>query len=135
MDAAVKPEETAGELLKKLAEADNKVATARGALKKAEEDYAAIEDRIFALMDAQETETIRNARIGLQVSISENVVDTIEDWDGFTAFCRRHNLLHFFQRRLTPKALAEWRAANPKKKIPGLGAFTKRRLHVTTINK
>jgi len=126
-------EETAGDLLKKLATCDNKIATKRGELKQAEEEYEAVADRIFALMDAQETETIRNTKVGLQVSISESELDVIEDYDNFTRFVLRHKLLHFFQRRLSPAVVREWRAANPKKAIPGLGKFTKRRLHVTTI--
>lgn len=134
MDTPVTPkEETAEQLLKKLADADNKVATARGAMKKAEEDYAAIEDRLFELMDKQGTEAVRNSRIGLQVSISESAIDTIEDWDKFSAFVLRQKALHFFQRRLTPNALKEFRTLHPKKPIPGLGVFKKRRLHVTTI--
>src|SRR5688500_6159858 len=36
------PIETAGQLLKKLADADNKVATARGVLKQAQQDYEAV---------------------------------------------------------------------------------------------
>lgn len=125
--------ETAGELLSKLAACDNKIATKRGELKQAEQEYEAVADRIFALMDAQETETIRNSKVGLQVTISEHDMDVIEDYNAFVPFVLRHKLLHFFQRRLSPAVIREWREANPKKSIPGLGKFTKRRLHVTTI--
>lgn len=125
--------ENAGELLKKLATADNKIATKRGELKQAEDEYTAIEDRIFKLMDEQETETIRNAKVGLQVTISESLVDVIEDYNKFVPFVLRHKLVHFFQRRLSPAVIRDYRAANPKKVIPGLGVFKKRRLHVTTI--
>lgn len=127
--------ENAEALLKKLADADNKCATKRGELKAAEEEYTAIEDRIFKLMDEQGTEAIRNAKIGLQVSISETEVDTIEDYDKLIPFLKRRNLIHFLQRRLSSVAIREWRAANPRAKIPGLGVFKKRRLHVTTISK
>lgn len=126
--------ENAESLLKKLADADNKVATKRGELKQAEEEYSAIEDRIFKLMDEQGTEAIRNSKIGLQVSISETEVDIIENYDAFTRFVLRHKLLHFFQRRLTATAIREFKVTY-KKPIPGLGVFKKRRLHVTTISK
>jgi len=131
-DTTVVPVENAGVLLQKLAAADNKIATIRGQLKQAEEEYTAIEDRIFALMDAQETESLRNSKVGLQVSISTAEVDIIEDYDKFAAFVLRHKLLHFFHRRLTTAALKDW-GANHSKPIPGLGVFKKRRLHVTTI--
>jgi hypothetical protein len=124
--------ETAAGLLQKLVNADNKIATIRGQLKQAEEEYDAVEDRIFKLMDDQGTEAIRNSKIGIQVSINSVDVDTIEDYDKFTAFVLRHKLLHFFQRRLAVAALREYRAHNSKP-IPGLGVFPKRRLHVTTI--
>lgn len=127
--------ESAGELLRQLAEADNKVATARGALKHAQEDYERVADRVFALMDEQETETIRNSNVGLQVSIGETETDIIEDWDGFSRFALRHKLLHMFQRRLSPVAIREWLEAHPGKSIPGLGKFKKRRLHVTKFSK
>ena len=134
MDDASKTE-TAGDLLKQLADADNKIATARGQLKEAERIYAEVEDKVFKLMDEQETETIRNSAVGLQATISLSETDTIEDWSKLEAFVLRHKLLGLFQRRLTSKAIREWNDANPKKQIPGIGKFTKRRLSVTTIQK
>lgn len=129
--------ENAADLLKKLADADNHIATIRGQLKAAEEAYEQVADRIFKLMDEQGTETIRNSKVGLQVSIGETQTDIIEDYDKFTQFVMRHKLLHFLQRRLSPVAIREYLGMpeNEGKKIPGLGKFTKRRLHVTTISK
>ena len=127
--------DTAGGLLRLLADADNNIATIRGTLKHAEEEYSAIEDRVFALMDSQETDSIRNLKVGLQASISESETDVIEDYEVFTRFVLRHKLIHFFTRRLTAKALKEWHDANQGKKIPGLGKFKKRRLHVTKYTK
>lgn len=127
--------DTAESLLKALAAADNKIATITGQLKDAKQTYDAIADRMFALMDAQGTETIRNSKIGLQVSIGETQTDTIEDWPRFESFVLRHKLLHLLQRRISPVALREYLEGGPKRKVPGLGSFSKRRLHVTKISK
>lgn len=124
---------TPGELLKQLAEADNEVATARGVLKAKQEAYDGVESQIFRLMDELGTETFRNKEVGLQVSISETTMDIIEDFDKLAPFVRRRNLLHFFHRRLSSKAIAEFRETH-KTAIPGLGTFKKRRLSVTTIS-
>lgn len=122
---------TAKELLVELAEADNKVATQRAVLKQAEQDYEAVADKLFAYFDREGIEAIRNKEVGLQVSVGETVYDTIEDWETFAQFVLRRKALHFFQRRLTPTALKEFREGHPKIKIPGLGKFTRRKLHVT----
>jgi hypothetical protein len=122
---------TAKELLTQLADADNKVATQRAILKQAEQEYEAVADDVFAYMAAQETDAIRNKEVGLQVSVSETEHDTIEDWDDFTRFVLRHKAVHFFHRRLATKAIEEYRNAHPKIKIPGLGKFSRKKLHVT----
>jgi len=127
--------ETAEALLQALAAADNKVATKTGELKQAQQEYEAVADRVFALMDEQGTETIRNSRVGLQATISETDIDRIEDWDKFMPFVLRHKVLHLFQRRLSPVAVRELVEFRKGKSIPGLGKFTKRRLHVTKVSK
>ena len=127
--------ETAEELLKQLADADNEVATATGVLKAKKEAYERVADKVFAYMDEQETETIRNSKIGLQVTIGETENETIEDYDKFAQFVLRNKLLHLMQRRISPAALREWNENNPRKKVPGIGVFTKRRLHVTKVTK
>lgn len=126
--------ETAEELLAALAAADNKVASATGALKGAKEEYEAIADRIFALMDAQGTETIRNSKIGLQCSISETEIEVIEDYSKFSAYVLRHKKLELLQRRISPVALREL-VASTGRPVPGVGVFPKRRLHVTKFSK
>ena len=127
--------ETAEQLLKALADADNAVATATGVLKAKKEAYEAVADRVFALMDEQGTETIRNSKIGLQVSISVSANETIEDYEKFSQFILRNKALHLVQRRISPAALREWNEANPRKQVPGVGLFEKRRLSVTKVNK
>lgn len=126
---------TAAQLLQALADADNHIATVKGQLKAAEENYTKIEDQVFALMDEQGTETLRNSKIGLQATISNTETEIIEDWAGFERFVLRHKLLSMFQRRLSAKAVREWNDANPGKKVPGVGIFKRRRLSVTTIKK
>jgi hypothetical protein len=127
--------ENAEQLLQALAEADNRVATATGALKHAKEEYEAVADRVFKLMDEQGTETIRNSRVGLQVTISEDDKDVIEDWTKFSAFVLRHKALHLLQRRISPVALREMVESLGGEPVPGLGHFSVRRLHVTKFSK
>lgn len=131
----VAKKDTAEQLLKALADADNEVATATGVLKAKKEAYEQVADRVFTLLDEQGTEVIRNAKIGLQVSIGETETDTIEDYEKFTQFVIRNKIPHVFQRRLSPNAVKEWNEAHPNKQLPGLGKFAKRRLHVTKISK
>lgn len=124
---------TAGELLRMLAEADDKVAEANGALKQAKIEYEKVADQVFALMDEQETEAIRNKGVGLQVSIQEREIERIEDWDDFERFCLRHKALHLFQRRLSATAIREMMESLGGKPIPGVGTFKVRKLSVTKI--
>lgn len=126
-------EPTAGELLRRLADADDKVAQANGALKQAKIEYEQVADQVFALMDAQETEAIRNKAVGLQVSIRESEVERIEDWDAFERFCLRRKALHLFQRRLSATAIREMMEELDGKPVPGVGTFKSRKLSVTKI--
>lgn len=126
--------ENAKALLQALAAADDKVASATGHLKAMKEEYEQVVDRMFALMDEQGTESIRNSEVGLQVSIGETEMDTIEDYETFSRFLRRHNLLHLLQRRISATALREYIEMTGKTP-PGLGKFKKRRLHVTKFSK
>lgn len=128
-------EPTAGELLTLLAAADNAVATATGALKEAKTEYNAIADRIFTLMDEQQTEALRNSAVGLQCSISESDIDRIEDWDKFSQYVTRHKRLDLLQRRISPVALRELVESRNGKAVPGTGKFSVRRLHVTKFSK
>lgn len=115
----------------KLAAADNVVATKRGALKQAEQEYEAIADQLFALMDEQGTEQLRSSKAGLLVTISESTIPQVTDWAALGIFILRHKRLELFQRRLSP---AVWDALITERKgkaIPGVEPFKKRRLHVT----
>lgn len=124
----------AGELLRMLAAADDKVAAANGALKQAKIEYEQVADRVFALMDEQETEAIRNSSVGLQVSIRESEIERIEDWVEFERFCLRNKALHLFQRRLSAGAVREMMADRDGKPLPGVSTFKTRKLSVTKIS-
>ena len=126
--------DTAKSLMMALAAADDKVASATGHLKACKEDHERVVDRLFALMDEQGTESIRNSEIGLQVSIGETESDTIEDYEAFERFVLRHKLVHLLQRRVSSTALREY-VDQTGKSPPGLGKFKKRRLHVTKFSK
>lgn len=121
----------AEELLVKLAAADNVVATKRGALKQAEQEYEAIADQLFALMDEQGTEQLRSTKAGLLVTISEAIIPQVTDWAALGMFILRNKKLELFQRRLSPAVWADLIEARRGKEIPGVVPFKKRRLHVT----
>lgn len=123
----------AGELLRMLAAADDKVAAANGALKQAKIEYEQVADQVFALMDEMETEAIRNKAVGLQVSIREGEIERIEDWDAFERFCLRKKALHLFQRRLSASAVREMMEELDGQPIPGVTSFKTRKLSVTKI--
>lgn len=63
------------------------------------------------------------------VSIREEVVPTVEDWDKVWAYIGRNKAFHLIQRRMSNPA---WREALEQgKKIPGIKPFKKRSLSVT----
>lgn len=126
--------ETARDLLLALAAADDLVAQATGLLKARKEEYERVADRLFALMEEQGTETIRNSEVGLQVSVGETETDTIEDYEEFARFVLRHKLLHLLQRRISSTALREYEESTGRRP-PGLGKFKRKRLHVTKFTK
>lgn len=126
-------EETVEQMLSALAAADDRVATARGDLKQAESEYQAVEDRLFAYMDEQGTDSVRSKKAGLTAAIQESEVYTFEDNDKFVQFVLRHKTLEVFQRRLSAPAIRDLIERRGGKPIPGIGTYTKRRLSVTKV--
>jgi hypothetical protein len=93
-----------------------------------EVEYDELEQALLGKLDADgiEKATGRDA----SVSVSMSVVGNTTDWDALNAFIHKHKYYHFYQRRLSDPALRElWDAG---KKIPGVEAFTKRRLNLRT---
>lgn len=93
-------------------------------------DESAIEDAIFAKFAKQDLEGARGKLANASVSSSD--VPTLEDWDAFAKYLRKHpDDLDLLQRRLSLEAVrARWA---DKKTVPGVGLFTKIRLHLTKL--
>lgn len=123
--------ETVEQMLNALAAADDKVATARGALKQAESEYEAIADRVFAYLDEQGTDQMRSKKAGLTVAIQESETYSFSDYDAFVKFLLRNQATELLQRRLSAPAVRALIEQRGGVMIPGLAPYTKRRLSVT----
>ncbi len=92
---------------------------------KAQEEL--IEEKIFGMFKKQDLDGARGK--AAQASVSTSDVPVLEHWELFEPYVIKNKALHLFQRRLSVEACRElWQ---DKKGIPGVGVFTKVRLHLT----
>lgn len=122
---------TAESLLKLLAAADDAVATKTGELKQAKEEYEALKDRVFVLLDEQGITGMESPRAGLKVSINETSKYGFDDFEAFVAFLLRNKAVELLHRRLADNAVTAMIEQRRGKAIPGVKEFKLRRLHVT----
>lgn len=66
------------------------------------------------------------------VSVNEEVVANITDFEALCKYVKRTGYFHLFHRRISNPAFRELAA---KKPVPGLEAFTKKKLNLTTLKK
>lgn len=64
------------------------------------------------------------------VSVGEEIVANITDFDALCKYVKRTGYFHLFHRRISNPAFRELAA---KKPVPGLEAFTKKKLNLTTL--
>lgn len=114
------------DLLDRLRDA-RKAAEAATAAMKAEE--ALLETEIFRKFKKAELEGARGRRA--QCSISRSEVPVFEDQIAFNRYVLRTKSLDLFQNRLSVEAVRERWAAG--KAVPGVGKFTKVRLHLSKV--
>lgn len=71
----------------------------------------------------------------LTVSIKQDVVPEVTDWDAFYAFIKKSNSFHLLQRRVSSPAWRELheQLAAKKKEVPGTVPFVKVDLSITTL--
>lgn len=71
----------------------------------------------------------------LTVSIKQEVVPNVTDWDSFYAYIKKNNYFHLLQRRVSTAAWRELheQLSAKKKEVPGTEAFVKVDLSVTTL--
>lgn len=95
-----------------------------------EEQIGVMEASILEQMDKEGTDKVSTTHAS--VSISENVVPVVKDWDEFIRYLIRTKQGHLVERRPSVPACRE--LFTLKGKIPGLEPFTKRKLNLRTIN-
>lgn len=88
--------------------------------------YDEVCGEIIALMDEQGVS--RTAIQSATVSISEQVMPSVTDWDAFEAYVLDNKALHLLQRRPATTAYRELLDAGVQ--VPGTEPFTKRALNV-----
>jgi len=71
----------------------------------------------------------------LTVTVKQDVVPNVTDWDAFYAYIRKNNYFHLLQRRVSTAAWKELheQLSAKKKEVPGTEAFVKVDLSVTTL--
>lgn len=93
-------------------------------------DESAIETAIFEKFDNADLDGGRGKLANASVSKSD--APTFEDWDKFAKHLKKHpEDIDLLQRRLSVEAVrARW---DLKQTVPGVGIFTKVRLHLTKV--
>lgn len=101
-------------------------------VKELEERIAAREAQIIVRLDTERTDRASSTRAS--VSISENIVPNVVDWDEhMMKSVVGKKQIHLVERRPAVLACREiWEQGG---KLPGLEPFTKRKLNLRTLNK
>lgn len=121
---------TMGQLLKQLAEADAKLATANAAAAAAKDEFEAMRDEVIEAMKDQGTDILQAA--GLTVRLGKKIIYSVKNWDDFYKILLRHKAPHLLQRRLSEKAFDEFVQQELKGRLPAsCGTFEKESLSIT----
>lgn len=96
-----------------------------------EAEYKELEENLLARLDAEgmDKATGKTATI----SVSTNVVANIVDWDKACAYIKRTNNFQLLQRRISDPAFRELMELKGLKELPGLEAFSKKRLNLRAL--
>ena len=97
-------------------------------LKNFEEQKRALEETIVGEMDVLQIDKSAG-KLG-SVTISEQEIASIEDWDTFNAFIKRNNYFFLLQRRVNNAPYRELMAERKNKPIPGAKTIIKRSLNL-----
>lgn len=97
-------------------------------LKELEDEKRALEETITGEMDVMQIDKAAG-KLGT-VSISEQEIASIEDWDQFNTFVKRHNYFFLYQRRVSNAPYRELLAQRNGKPIPGAKTIVKRSLNL-----
>lgn len=98
-------------------------------IKGIEADIALREEALMASLDKEGVDASRGATAS--VSITKTVSASIEDWDAVCAFIKKSGNWQLLQRRVSDPAARE--LFETKGQVPGLAAYTRRRLNIRSI--
>lgn len=126
---------TLGSLADQMWNLQQKKKDAAAVVKAIEKDITALEEKIIALLDSQDT---RRAEGKLcSISITSSIQPSTENWDDFIKFVAtgkrgdKNAYLHLVQRRVSVDAYRELLTLGVN--VPGIKPFTNRSLSVTTL--
>ncbi len=85
------------------------------------------EEAVLALLDAQGVEATRVD--GISISISEQVVPSVVDWDAYYAFIKENDAFYLLERRAAAGPYREMLAMETPP--PGVEPFTKRSVNMS----
>lgn len=94
----------------------------------------AVDDMLYAnemsMLDALDEQGVEATRVnGISVSISEQTMPSVEDWDQVYDFVREHDAFYLIQRRLAAGPYRE--LLQMGESLPGVEPFVKRSINMT----
>lgn len=95
------------------------------------EEIATIDEQLFALLDEQGVD--RLSTNGITLSISENVVANVQDWQAVYDYVAQTGNFQLFERRMSSTAYREMLAVNDGQPVPGTEPFTKRSINMRIV--
>lgn len=117
-----------GRMIDNLFDLREKKRKLQASIKELEEQMAPLEEHILKHLDDQGT--LRTASKTAIVSISEQEVPHVVDWDAFTKYIGRNKYYHLLQRRVSAAAFRELLTSRRNKPIPGAETVTLRKLNL-----
>lgn len=125
MDAKVP---TLGSMIDKLEAIRERKRQLAEQMKALEAEFDDMEAQVIQRLQLEETDKASGKKA--TVSISEEVVPTITDFDALCKYVKKTGYFHLFQRRISAPAFRE---LAEKKPVPGLEPFTKIKLNLRSI--
>lgn len=120
---------TIGERIDRLMQLKQKKKIAQQIVEEIEQEIAGEEEQLIELMDAQGVQ--RSTGSMATVSIVESIKPSVQDWDQFYDYIKRHDYFHLLDRRPSVNGCRELFEKNGR--IPGVVPFTKRTVRTTSL--
>ncbi len=98
-------------------------------VKQLQGQMAELENELIEQMDKQGVS--RSTGVNATVSISSSTRPSVDDWNAFYAYIRRHKYYHLLERRPSVSGCNE--LLETKGKIPGVVSFTQRKLNMRSV--